>query len=128
MHRPGFATGRHATLHRRDQAVGQLAFSLFEGADHGLDHRRACEHVAGRHALLAGHRVMVAQGLRAAEVRGAAEVVDGGDLPVLAVAVAGQHLVQGLGRCKALLHQGQGFRAQGGQGDVLRRDGTHTGQ
>ena len=97
MHRPGFAACRDGGFHGREQAVGQLTFAMFERLDHGFDHRAVRQHVAGSHALIAGHGVVVAQGLRAAEVRGLAEVVNRGDLAVLAVAVAGQDLVQRLG-------------------------------
>jgi hypothetical protein len=128
MHRPGFATCGNGRFHRGEQAVGELTFAVLERLDHGLDHRTIGQHVARRHALFARHGIVVAQGLRAAEVRGAAEVVDGGDLPVLAVAVAGQHLVQRVGRREALFHEGEDFRAEGRQGDVLRGHRADTGQ
>ncbi len=114
MHGTCFATGGDGSLHGGEQAVGELAFAVFEGADHGLDNLWICEHVAGRDALFTRHGVVVAQGLRAAEMRGLAEVVDGGDLPVLTVAVARECVVQRLGGGQALLQQGKHLGAQGG--------------
>ena len=115
-------------LHGGEQAVGELAFAVFEGADHGVDNLRVCEHVAGGDALFTRHGVVVTQGLRAAEMRGLAEVVDGGDLPVLTVTVARKYLVQRLGGGQALFQQGEHVGAQGGQGDVLRGHGADTRQ
>ena len=37
MHRPGFATGGNGGFHRREQAVGQLAFTVFEGFNQDAD-------------------------------------------------------------------------------------------
>lgn len=93
MHRPGFTAFRDGGFHRGEQAVGQLTFAVFECFDHGFDHGAVREHVTGRHTLLAGHGVVVAEGLRAAEMCGLAEVVNRNDLAVLAVAVAGQDFV-----------------------------------
>ena len=114
-------------MHGGQQAVGELAFALLEGRDHRLDHRAVSEHIARRHALFARHRVVRTEGFAAAEMHAAAQVINRRQLPVLAVAVAGQGLVDGLGRREAVFEQVEHVRAQGRQRDVLGRDRAHTG-
>jgi hypothetical protein len=77
--------------------------------------------------LRAGHGVVHAQGLAAAEVGGAALRIHHGHLPVLAPGFGGHRLGQG-GFGRHLLGQAaQHLRAQGRQGDVLGGDGAHPG-
>ncbi len=127
MHRAGFATGGDGGMHRCQQPVCELAFALFKGRDHRGDDFTVGEHIARRHALLARYRVMGTQGLAAAEMHAAAQVVYRRQLPILAVAVAGECFVHGIGWGQALFQPVEHVWAEGRQGDVLGRYRAHAG-
>ena len=75
-------------LFEKKKLFNKIALSL----DHGLDHRRARQQVAGRHALLARPRMVDAEGFATGEVRAGAMAVDHRHLAILAIAVAAQRL------------------------------------
>ncbi|MCY1228966.1 hypothetical protein D9M72_413150 [compost metagenome] len=120
MHRPGLSAGGHGGPHSRQQALGEHPPGVLEGIYHRLDHRRRCQQIASRHALLAGPRVVHAERLAPGEQRRAAVLVDHRDLAVLAVAVAGQRPIQRLAGRQPLGQPVEDLRAQRRQGDVLR--------
>ncbi|MNP62953.1 hypothetical protein D3C76_1582940 [compost metagenome] len=98
MHSPCLPACRLTRLQCAEQTRRQAPFAALKRVDHALDHVAVGQQVTRRDTLLACQGVVCAQGVVATEYRSAPLCIDDRYLAVLAVAIAGQCMVQRLTR------------------------------